>query len=310
MVVIYTQEDLDKVEEQMRSYESKLASDIWNILGLDGKKWSGDSKVIKDSPIIRFTPANLDTLEKICCDVYFVPEKDPSDPSKKGVLFDLGDPFSTKALIESLDFLGYGLEDIGAVYLTHMHADHCGNISQLLNSIKKGPPVLMPQQEFNVYHENPLDVLEPSFRWKHKGDEEYVNPNNGLLLKDPSKYDGQLKVLRDGKIVNGFRHKRVELSDLSNLCEGELGYAVFDQHHQAGDTVYVLGNFIFLGDALGLRTGPLGNKDKYAYSANVKRIKRWVVKGMSKGFIPCLGHSAAYIGSKDISPAQSSVFVG
>ncbi|MFH1505515.1 MAG: hypothetical protein ABIE94_00820 [archaeon] len=95
--VTFTREDLAKAQKIMARYENTPHEEIWTPLGLDGRIWRPGEQVIEDSPIIRFTPTNpLEIIDRICSDVFFLPDY--------GALIDLGDAYSTKALIESLDF--------------------------------------------------------------------------------------------------------------------------------------------------------------------------------------------------------------
>jgi len=133
MTLELTKDDFKRAEELLRAAESRHFTELWTAYGLERRKWSEDPEVIRNSPVIRFTPASPDDLERICCDSFFLPEY--------GALIDIGDQYSTKALIENLNALGYSLDAIHSIYLTHTHADHFGRPELFVN--KDGPiPVL------------------------------------------------------------------------------------------------------------------------------------------------------------------------
>ena len=298
--ITLTKADLAEAQRLLQHYAGLDHKEIWTPLGLDGKKWSPEESVIAHSPIIRITLAHPEAIDKICCDVYFLPEY--------GALFDLGDTYSTKALIECLDSLGYGLDKINAVFLTHMHSDHFGNpalLKALLRRRSNAIPVLLSRQELAAYKASPLDALEASFRWMRKGDtDDFGVGIQALLVGDPSVYANQLSALEDGVNVNGLvcREKNLDTLFARPFAKDELRYAVFDKHHQAGDTIYVVGRCIILGDVFASLIGPLGNSNQNEYLDKITEIKRVVVsQGMSKGFVLCRGHSTEFNENKDVT---------
>lgn len=298
MVVELGELDLDEALRLKEYFWNLHHTDIWRVYALgEQRKWSNDPDIIKNSKLIKFTPARPVSIDKICCDVFFLP--------KQGVVFDLGDPYSTKALIESLDSLGYTLNDIKQVYLTHTHTDHIG-MPELLKRDSERIPVFMSESEHEAYMTDPLNALEVGFRWKQIGAQYDTNaPRHGLLVRDPEEYMNQFQILTDGMRLHGVTQRSISISNLlsTDLEENEIGYYTLPNHHQAGETIYVVDKCIIIGDVLAPNVGPLGNFDKEDYQRRVKNIKGNIINKdvLRAGYAICPGHGTDYYDGKEIT---------
>ncbi|MBU1975403.1 MAG: MBL fold metallo-hydrolase [Nanoarchaeota archaeon] len=298
MVVTLNQADLQEARRLNEIVEAMHYTEVWKVYGLSEKgRWREDENIVQNSPIIRFTPAHPEQLDKICSDAFFAPEQ--------GVLFDLGDTYSSKALIEYLGSLGYGLDQVNAIFMTHLHTDHFGK-PELFTHLGQRIPVYSSPEEISSYQSQPLNALEVCFRWqgvRHSDDTNVAR--QGLLVRNSNKYNGQLVGLKDVDTITGLKVREMRIDDLSDgpLPEGELGYITFPNHHSSCDTVYVLGKYLFIGDVLAEKSGPLGNTDNEEYAVNAREIGSRLINRqlLGLGFKIIPGHDKKYYSDKIIT---------
>lgn len=156
--------------------------------------------------------------------VYLVPH------SKGCLLVETGPASTTQILLAGLENLGYHLNDVTDVFLTHIHLDHAGAAGW----------------------------------WAEQGARIHVHANGAPHLIDPhkllnsaSRLYGDMMDALWGKVIPVREDKLSILGDMAEVQVGDLTVRALDvpghaNHHLA----YIIGDACFTGDIAGIRMTP------------------------------------------------------
>ncbi|MET1124850.1 MAG: MBL fold metallo-hydrolase [Archaeoglobaceae archaeon] len=158
---------------------------------------------------------------------------------ERAVLVDIGPAATVPKLIESVKFLG--VRDVEFVLLTHIHLDHAGGVGEVVSAF--------PDAKVVVHEKGKKHLVNPEKLWRASKE----------VLGEVADAYGKPKPIPEESIYDG---------------EVEFGGEVFEvvdtpghaSHHQS----YVYGEFLFVGEALGVHM-PLKN-DYYLRPATPPRF--------------------------------------
>ena len=108
------------------------------------------------------------------CNIYALRKK-----NGKITLFDLGNGLSFSALSKSFTDLGWKIEDVEDVFITHDHLDHLMGLYKLMENFSENPPIIYG-------HPYTIDMIK-------RGDEKEIVPR--LFNVSPSTFDITIKPL-------------------------------------------------------------------------------------------------------------------
>ncbi|MBU2548761.1 MAG: MBL fold metallo-hydrolase [Proteobacteria bacterium] len=222
-----------------------------------------------------------DYLSRVFPDVYYFDSRMGGSTGSSGVyiivhqgliLVETGTSLALPPLIEALESIGFGLNDVRAVIVTHVHLDHAGGAGWL---VRRRPDLKVYVHPRGAPHlEDPSRLME-SAKLVY-GDLDGIRAYHGDVFPVPA--ENVVRVLETTLDLDGLR---LEIIDAPGHAPHHLGI----YHPQNG--------CFFAGEALGMfdpDTGillPAVTPPAFDLEANLKTVDR--VGGISPGTI-CFSH--------------------
>jgi len=150
--------------------------------------------------------------------------------SKGSILIETGPSSTSDNLVAALDNLGYGIQDITDVFLTHIHLDHAGAVGWLARH----------GAQIHVHENGAPHLIHPEKLLASAG-RLYGDRMDSLWGEFIPVPQDHLSIMHDQEVI--------QIGDLSILALDVPGHA---NHH----LVYLIGDACFSGDIGGIRLSP------------------------------------------------------
>lgn len=175
------------------------------------------------------------------------------DGGKEAALIDCGVGYDTAKIIQNVSEL-IDIKKLKRVYLTHLHADHCGGSRDLQ---KLGIQIVAPAREWRDMQENPKEIIEAFKISQNTGcypeDKDFIFPEPDKFLYDKDEFK-----------VGTYRLKAIEVRGHST---GMLLYLLKTKNRN----ILFSGDYIFANGVVGLLNCP--GCDLSLYREDIKKLQ-------------------------------------
>ena len=206
--------------------------------------------------IIKITPP-ADDFNCISSNVFFL--------TKEGILIDAGGQHYSEEIENIIKKYG----TLKKVLLTHLHADHFGNI-------QSDVPIYCSQLEIEFLKKNPEGALWENYAWRPINGE---NINVGL----------------QARLLGDYQHWNKRLTLINNGSIEGIKIKVTEGIHSTSGLIYIYNELCFVGDIFAPYDSPFLNNE---FNNRVHLMKELLKKFKRENIL--LGHDKDYFINKEI----------